>query len=315
MCARHSPGRWRCAVSGARRWVRPLGLAISFACLAWVISRFASDASWRTVLADTGHGRFFAHVAVGMTVYASGVLVLGFAWASLQRAFAATGFSARPVSTYLVTQIGKYLPGNVAQYVGRHLLLRRAGLGHVPLLACAFAETLSLGVAACLFAARFAGRWAPAFSAPLVASLAIVIFAGTILAASVVHRRWPWLSSRLPVLEPGWLVAALALHLLFFVLMGTTLLCIAMTTVAAQDRLAALPAMAAVAATSWMAGYVVPGAPAGLGVREAVLIALMAQLQPGADGLVLAAGFRVATFGGDVLAFMLAWTWRWKQGA
>ena len=57
------------------------------------------------------------------------------------------------------------------------------------------------------------------------------------------------------------------------------------------------------AALAWMAGFVTPGAPAGLGVREAVLLALLERLLTPQQALLVVVLWRVVTTLGDVVFF------------
>lgn len=54
---------------------------------------------------------------------------------------------------------------------------------------------------------------------------------------------------------------------------------------------------------AWLAGFVIPGAPGGIGVREGVLVLLLAG-HPGGEaaGLALGIGMRAVTTFGDVLS-------------
>src|SRR5262249_46535922 len=54
-------------------------------------------------------------------------------------------------------------------------------------------------------------------------------------------------------------------------------------------------------AMAWIAGFIAPGSPAGLGVRESVLLA---GLSAGSTetGVMLGLGYRIVTVGGDVIA-------------
>lgn len=56
-------------------------------------------------------------------------------------------------------------------------------------------------------------------------------------------------------------------------------------------------------AVSWIAGFVVPGAPAGLGVRELVLTAWLGDALPATTVVVLVLALRVATTIGDAINF------------
>jgi hypothetical protein len=56
-----------------------------------------------------------------------------------------------------------------------------------------------------------------------------------------------------------------------------------------------------VAAAAWLGGFVVPGAPAGLGVREAILTAGLELAGYGSTALTVAIGYRLITLAGDVI--------------
>jgi uncharacterized membrane protein YbhN (UPF0104 family) len=66
-----------------------------------------------------------------------------------------------------------------------------------------------------------------------------------------------------------------------------------------------LPVLVEAFALSWLAGFVAPGAPAGLGVREGVLVALLGPLLESALVLQIVVAFRLATLVGDFIALAL----------
>ncbi len=106
----------------------------------------------------------------------------------------------------------------------------------------------------------------------------------------------------LPLLLPSWRRAVLA-YALNFLLLGSALAALAF--VVADPPLTTLPLAVGAFALSWVAGFLLPGAPAGLGVREAVLVAL---LSPSVDrALPIVLGFRLATTLGDLLSLGLGW--------
>ena len=59
----------------------------------------------------------------------------------------------------------------------------------------------------------------------------------------------------------------------------------------------------AASAASWAAGFVVIGAPGGLGVREAAFVALAGGALGESQALLLIGLFRIVTFLGDTLLF------------
>ena len=82
-------------------------------------------------------------------------------------------------------------------------------------------------------------------------------------------------------------------------------------TLAAIARVAATAGPGArvllmISATAWTLGFLTPGAPAGLGVREAVLVALLTPSAGEPAALTAALAFRAATLGGDLLFYLSA---------
>jgi len=282
-------------VSRHREAARLLGTLLSVGLLAWILHAFAnSDAMAQ--LRNAQHASALARgVAAGIPIYAIGVGLLGVAWWLLQRASSSqrVGFVTTE-ACYAVAQFGKYVPGNVAHYAGRHTLLHKHGLSHASLVVCALLEAALLVCAALAWGAPLIDRLGHWLSPALI--WGAIALGG--LGCLALLMWMPRLRQLVPA--PAWLLPAVCVLLLFFALMGTTLYVIA----AASGIPAGFLELTAVAALSWAAGYLVVGAPAGLGVREATFLILLRPHVPEGDVLLLAAGFRAATFGGDLLAFL-----------
>ena len=58
-------------------------------------------------------------------------------------------------------------------------------------------------------------------------------------------------------------------------------------------------------AVSWTLGFLTPGAPSGIGVREAVLVFLLSPLVGSAEAIILSILFRLVTVGGDVMFWLM----------
>jgi glycosyltransferase 2 family protein len=70
--------------------------------------------------------------------------------------------------------------------------------------------------------------------------------------------------------------------------------------------MALLPLMVAAFVIAWLAGLLTPGAPAGVGVREMVMILLMAPLVPEAALVFAVVLSRIITVCGDTLFYLAA---------
>jgi glycosyltransferase 2 family protein len=261
--------------------------------------------------------RLIGAVTLAALCTASTLLVTSWAWARLLHGLGVRIRTRQLTEILGLTQIAKYLPGNVGQYLGRFALALRLGISPSSLMITLAAETLLLIAAGVLvggLALVAAGHRLPILrltSAPLVFALICVGLALILLSWGVRHL--PWITRRLvpdqqpaaPLIVPDrpTLGAAFSAYVANFLLFGAGLWCIGVAVTGMP--LTTYPLFVGVSALSWVVGFVVPAAPAGLGVREALMAALLAPVLNPANALTLIVSFRLATTAGDLLGF--AW--------
>ena len=213
---------------------------------------------------------------------------------------------------YARTQIAKYVPGNVAQFVGRQLVGRQAGWSHAGLILSTAFEMLTLVLVAsavALFGISTAN--VGALVDPVLVwsvSAALVFFGYAVLQwfPIVIARRWPDTAQRLARCRLRDLWGVAALYLVFFLTGGFIL--VALTNLVSDQPIpwSAWTALCSLFAVGWIAGTLTPGAPSGIGIRELVLVTGLALVAPAATAILVATLLRVVTVGGDVLFFFLA---------
>ena len=278
-----------------------LALVASVVYLAAVAARHAS--SFPAVVWSP---RAAASLAGAMGLYLVMVLTGALAWLLLLRS---TGAAARPVAVLAVwgqAQAGKYLPGNVGQYLGRAALAKRHGIPlHQSALTLVFETTgLIVTAAACalLAGASLASPWK-------IGLLAAGAVAAPLLLVHVLERWFPEAlqrrlgTARLPRPSLAALGGSAALYALGFACWGLAFELLARGLFGAGSDVSwarVVPAFA----LSWVAGFVTPGAPAGLGVREALLVGGTAPLYGPGTALSAALALRLVTVLGDGLAFL-----------
>ena len=110
-----------------------------------------------------------------------------------------------------------------------------------------------------------------------------------------------------PDIRPGWRVAGACYlaYVLNFVLVGIGLWLVALSLPSGAVGAAGPVFFIGAFAASWVLGFLAPGAPAGLGVREALLAVWFAGVLAPADAVALIVMLRIATTLGDLLNF--AW--------
>lgn len=291
-----------------RRLLHILGLAVTLLALAFVVrealrSNVIAEIDWRPAA-------LLREFGLAVLAYSVAGLGLAAAWAGLLAAGAGT--AVRPIEamgTYALTQINKYLPSNVMHLAGRHVMMRRAGIGHTPLVLAAGAEIvllLSVALTIALIGSRglVAQILAPAWW--LLPVFAIVALAATVLLAK--PRLHALLAEISPIRLLAASLAAAGTYLLFF-LVSAWIARHLLVEVAPDASSIGLVSAATLVSLAWAAGFVVPGSAAGFGVRESILILTFGPLAGDQAATVMAAGYRIVTLAGDLLLFAFGAVW------
>lgn len=256
-------------------------------------------------------------IVLAAIIWSFGVPLLALAWRGML-AGVSVHKSWRELFAILgITQFAKYIPGNVAQYVGRVGMSLSRGIPARPLAVTLIFETL-LVVAAAAATCVTAGVLSKVGLAALQAHgkqllLVTVLVVAAIIGLLALRRAAPMLLRRLapryaPVLDgtllptQSSLTCAFALYCAVYIGTGVGLILLAgfLLPGAPQDY----GVLIAVFALAWVVGFVTPGAPGGLGVREALMVVMLAPLYTAASASVLVIALRIATTLGDVFVLV-----------
>lgn len=244
------------------------------------------------------------------------------AWVWLLRALGEPAAAGVTVPVMAASQFGKYLPGNVAQHFGRVVISRSLGLATGPVVISMLYETM-LVVAACAHAGALSLLWSPPPALqtwPLfqhqIAAIALVTLAAVagIVALPHVVRRVAMrrgTPQKTTDRAPNWntIAACYAAYIANYALIGAGLWFAARFVVSPDADLPAVPFFIGAFASSWILGFLAPGAPAGLGVREAALALWFEPVLGGSASVLLIVLLRVATTLGDAINFAWGSTW------
>ncbi|MDR6901442.1 YbhN family protein [Rhizobium miluonense] len=258
---------------------------------------------------------FLFAVAGSVVAYAMILQVCGLAWHRLLTAidYPSLGIG-QALAIYGRTQIYKYLPGNVLHMLGRYRLARSAGASNKALAFAQIAELLTIllaaaGISALLARAVLANALQErGINDPTLVNILIVcgIAVLTIGATMIVRQRMAGTGLR----AFGAVAVALVFYALFFIGSGLLLAALCKSISSAGG----VPELIGIGAAAWLVGFVVPGAPGGLGVRETVLIAgLSIAGLPAAEATAVALGYRFVTTVGDALVAMVIMLLEFKK--
>jgi uncharacterized membrane protein YbhN (UPF0104 family) len=234
------------------------------------------------------------------------LLLIGFAWLSLVKSIDHERHHFKPLlSIYAKTQIYKYVPSNVLHFVGRYAMARKQNVAHRALafgqiseiiLICCTASLVSIIFSRALLFQELKNRGFEFHSSmfnllALSTGIAIVI-----LALATLHRR-THLSINLIV--PAATISIVC-YVLFFIGNGLLLYCISLILPLAGtiDPLSLI----GIATAAWLIGFMLPGAPGGIGVRDVVLVSGLSTLGLAPEtSVTLALSHRIMTVIGDCI--------------
>ena len=289
-----------------RRPLRWVGAAAGVFLLLAVVSAVTEDLSDLRKAVDAPHLGWLA-AAAGLALATE----LGFALAS-----AAVGRSLvrpapplpRTAATYLVAQQAKHIPGGIWPAVARAGLSKRLhpGLGTRMAFLWVLGESLA-SVAAGLItggAVLLAADQA-ALRSRLWSGLALAAGLGGLIAFAVARQtllgRVLDTAGKLTGQPTPGLTRLAAVHLPAWIASGATTAALAAAIVRPEGGVADYRLLAGAAVLASVAGFLALPVPAGIGVREAVFVALTATVLTGSQALVLALAARLISLAAQVI--------------
>jgi len=252
-------------------------------------------------------------LGLSLLIYVGHLFLHPVAWRVLL-GFTGNDAALRPTTAlFLESQFAKYIPGNIAQHLSRVFLSKKLGLpaGAVVLtLVVEAAWTSAAGAIIALLAAGVAGLdlLPPGLRLPILGTGILAAFFVPValprLGGGMIARMPQLKGVHLPDFRPTLLktMACLAIYAVSFLVLGFMTWLIA---TAIGEPSPPLLAVTACAATSWLAGFLTPGSPAGAGIRDSVLVLSLATILPAPVAALVAVLHRLLTALGDLILFLV----------
>lgn len=226
-------------------------------------------------------------------VYGLANLMLSFAWRNLLDKFGVPVTNHWAIKTYGVSQLAKYVPGNIFHLAGRQAIGMAAGVLGWPLAKSSVWELGLLTLAGALFGVLAL----PLIVSGVTMSNVVIAFVLTVIAAAVLLWRYFGRTA----------ARAFVLYLLFFAVSAAIFVgLIKLVSPLSLSNASLWLTLGSAYVLAWLAGFVTPGAPAGVGIRELTLLFLLQGLVAGADLLLIIVLGRAITVSGDCVFFVLA---------
>jgi hypothetical protein len=301
----------RPAPVGTRRAIKAVGTGLSLVSIGffgWAAKDHVHALASMHLGANAALG-----IAGGLMAHLLLIVVDGLGWSFLLRGVGQRAPVLETLGIFCVTQFAKYVPGNIAHHIGRVLLARQRGLdaGRVSLsLVLETAWSAGIGAVIAGVALVFArgGPLSVGHDVPLwqVGLLAAAAFAGPALGLHALLRWAPAaLTRRLGIV--GLALPPLRTFAVYCVFLVCSYLCLGLgVDILAREMFGAeshFLLVTGIMTAAWLLGFLVPGAPAGLGVRELVLLGLLGRVYDETTAVQLTVWLRLLSASADAIGF------------
>ncbi len=232
-------------------------------------------------------------VAVYAVIYGLANIMLALAWWNLLDYFGATTSKLWSVRVYGLTQLAKYVPGNIMHFASRQAMGLAVDIPGWSLVKSSVWELGLISIAGALFSILVLPQFLPIVTAPMV----LTMYVGILLIIMLGLKRHVSLS----------VARAFGCYIVFLIISGMVFVGV-LALLGGESSIDPWHVILYCSAfvVAWLVGLVTPGAPAGVGVRELVLVVLLRGLVLESDLLLAVLLSRLVTIGGDVLFFLFA---------
>jgi uncharacterized membrane protein YbhN (UPF0104 family) len=287
------------------KWINRIGFLVGSGFFAWLVFESFHELQETAVIWN-------AHTIVsglnGVGIYVIGNIGFALAWVLALRALGEHKGIIQPVRVYLISAVGKYIPGNVAQHFGLVALAHLLGVPVKKAVASVLLELIWCGLAAAILTVPFLispqvhqvvdSIDLPSFLVPILIIALLVAIAIIFVSLNARHK---WLKFEELLSRPRTIFLGFIVTVITFVLYSGL-----SGFVGSQVLGNGFWEFALVFPAAFLLGFITPGAPAGLGTRELVMLIALAPEFGQTDVMIVVILLRIVTTLGDGLSFVVA---------
>ncbi|AGK95500.1 lysylphosphatidylglycerol synthase domain-containing protein [Clostridium pasteurianum] len=249
--------------------------------------------------------------------YAVTVYISSYAWKSILEFINKDSIPFKDITgVYVKSNIAKYLPGNVMHFAGRNLLASRLGFKQLDITFCTILEIVVLIFTAVIIPLIFAMRifrnsleyallkvnhniiWV------VLTALAILV----LLAIWIICKKKQLLKNYSHIFTKKFLILLCKLFFIYsitLIIPGIFLMLSLKFILHCNVSLNMTMIIISSYTISWVLGFIAPGAPGGIGIRETILLLILTPFYTNSVVLMATIILRVISVLGDLIAFFL----------
>lgn len=218
------------------------------------------------------------------------------------------------IRVYVKSNMGKYLPGNVMHYVERNIFATQMGLGQLEVAAGSVIEIGAQALTAILFSIMISFRdfmdvlrQIVSYKTVLIFFVAAVLFVIVIIVGCLFVKQSRMRTIIKMIFRPQFWVSigkTVPIYIAVLLSSGIVLLFICKYVLACDLSTEESLFIVSIYILAWLFGFIIPGSPGGLGVREFVLVLLLSSTIGERYILLAALLHRMICIIGDILAYV-----------
>lgn len=215
------------------------------------------------------------------------------------------------VYTFCKTNLYKYLPGNIFHYVGRNKIAVDEQIPHSTVMIATFTDILFLVSAAVAVALVFTGQstafWFKQISNGHWTVITVILLIAVSVLVLILRRFTAALKSIIERVNLKDTVKVTGVYMLIFIFNGLILSWILREVGVDISKNVFIYKIIGAYSVSWIIGFLTPGAPGGIGVREAVISLLLKGSATSIDLIIIAVVItRIVSIMGDIMGVLIA---------
>ena len=295
-----------------KKIIKIIGNIVMIAAVVFVIKKLVG---MDIKLSDLRDGRVMMSLGICFVFQTVIIIFSCYPWLVFTRVLSGRSIpfsAAMPV--YTQSNLYKYIPGNVFQYVGRNQLAADMDISHVDV-ACAtvldifFCVLWTAVISAVLLGGRIAelfGRYGRGLLIAAVVGAAVIAAAAVLCRLKFSERFMNYISRYSKAFEKAKRPMLLRGAFYYFLqnAVSASMYFVCLLLIIPQAGAKELVMLTGAFMFAWIIGFVTPGAPGGIGIREGVMIFVCGGSYP--DRIVLfVLVMRIASVFADVAAFII----------
>lgn len=296
-----------------------IGYVITFASVLYIA--WHGYKNWNRITSIFSFKNTWPAILYSALFYTFLFLLIAFAWKKIINSLNGKISFKDSFTIYGKSNISKYIPGNVFHFIGRGLMSKGVGIATNVILNGIFLETLLLVIATGVIAVpsliiygtekiSFLSTDRLIFIVALITILLIIVAVCVKFMPSLKN----WLIKRNLLVDTEKInfktlaISSTGVILIYFFYYGSvSLILFYLSNYFWSLQLHQYFIFLGAYSLGWLLGFITPGAPGGLGVREAVITGFLTPPLGAPRALVIALVFRLITIFGDFLFFLVAY--------